>query len=157
MRRYCKLVGVSVAFLLLVSLTASAGPIKSFSVGALSGISAGGGSGSLDSSTFTGKFSNVPRSLDGNSMFQGAKVSSGLMSGYSTSGGSFSGVVFSSDSDGGFSDENRRHGCGKRKNCYPVPEGGAQLTYVMFSAIAVFCGILISGKQRRTTRSAESA
>jgi hypothetical protein len=36
-----------------------------------------------------------------------------------------------------------------------VPEGGAELTYLMLSAIAVFGGILISGKQRRSLRATQ--
>jgi hypothetical protein len=38
-----------------------------------------------------------------------------------------------------------------------VPEGGTPLSYLVLSGLAVFAGILMSGKRRRTTRSAESA
>jgi hypothetical protein len=38
-----------------------------------------------------------------------------------------------------------------------VPEGETPLSYLMLSGIAMFAGILISGKQRRTRRTAQSS
>jgi hypothetical protein len=152
MRRYCGLVSVCAMFLLVVCLPALAGPVNGFSGATLSGISAPSASGF--SST---EFSHAPVSFGGNWMFAGVRVTNRHVSGYSISEGSFSGGSFSEDSDGGFSRKDRRHGgCGERKDCHSIPEGGAEVTYLMLSGIAVFAGILISGKQRRATRAVQS-
>jgi hypothetical protein len=81
------------------------------------------------------------------------------MSGYfisegSFSGGSFSGGTFSDDSDEGLFGEDRLGG--KHRKKWNVPEGGAEVTYLLLSGIAVLAGILISGKQRRATHAARS-
>ena len=149
--------GICALFVLVVSLSASAEPINSFS-----GITLSNGDGTtvLGSFTFdhtTSKFSNVSRSFGENSMFEGVKVTNKYTSGYSISEGSFSGESFSDDSHRSSSDEKRRHhGCEGRKDCDSVPEGGTGPAYLTLSAIAVFAGILVSRKQRRITRFAQS-
>jgi hypothetical protein len=42
-------------------------------------------------------------------------------------------------------------------NYISVPDGGTPLSYLMLSGIAMFAGILIYGKQRRTRRIAQSS
>jgi hypothetical protein len=149
-----KLASVSALFL-LVSLSAFADPINDFSGATLSGISAAGASGSFAFSSSTDKFSNAPHSFGGNSISEGVKVTDRLMGGYFISEGSFSAGTFSDDSDEGFLGEDRfgdKHG----KKRWNVPEGGAEVTYLLLSGIAVLAGILISGKQRRATHAARS-
>jgi hypothetical protein len=153
MRRSFKLASVFVLFLMAVSLPALASPINGFSGATLSGISVTSASGSFAFSSSTDKFPDAPRSFGGNSMSEGVKVTNRFASGYSISEGSFSGGSFSDDSDGGSSDESRFGG--KRKK-WKAPEGGAEVTYLLLSGIAVLAGILMSAKQRRATRAAQS-
>jgi hypothetical protein len=149
MNRFGKLAITAAVVWMVLVLPAFAGSLTSFSNVQLQGVSATTLSGSFVFGDFTGVFSKAPHSLGGNSMFEGAKVNNTPADGYYISEGSFSG-----DSDGGFSDEDQ-HRCRTRKKCEPVPEGGTQATYLMLSVVAVFCGILVSGK-RRNTRSAQS-
>jgi hypothetical protein len=135
MARYCKVAAVCAVFLLIVCLPALAAPIKSFSNVQLKGVS-----GSSAFGVSSGELSRASFSFAGNSMLE--RVSE-RGSGYSIPAGSFS-----DDSYVGFSNEDGRHGCRHRKDCHTVPEGGAELTYVVLSGIALFAGILISGKQR---------
>jgi hypothetical protein len=159
MMRSLKLASVSALFLLAVSLSTFADSNNDFSGASLSGISATGESGSFAFSSSTDKFSNAPQSFGGNSISESVKVTNRLMSGYfisegSFSGGSFSGGTFSDDSDEGLFGEDglsRKH-----KKKWNVPEGGAEVTYLLLSGIAVLAGILISGKQRRATHAARS-
>jgi hypothetical protein len=158
MMRSLKLASVTSLFLLAMSLSAFAGSNNDFSGATLSGISATGASGSFAFSSSTDKFSNAPQSFGGNSISEGVKVTNRLMSGYfisegSFSGGSFSGGSFSDDSDEALFGEDRLGGKHKKWN---VPEGGAEVTYLLLSGIAMFGGILISGKQRRATHAARS-
>jgi hypothetical protein len=159
MMRSLKLASVSALFLLAVSLSTFADSNNDFSGATLSGISATGASGSFAFSSSTDKFSNAPQSFGGNSISEGVKVTNRLMSGYfisegSFSGGSFSGGTFSDDSDEGLVGEDRLSG--KHRKKWNVPEGGADVTYLLLSGIAVLAGILISGKQRRPTHAARS-
>jgi hypothetical protein len=159
MMRSLKLASVSSLFLLAVSLSAFADSNNDFSGATLSGISATGASESFAFSSSTERFSNAPQSFGGNSISEGVKVTNRLTSGYfisegSFSGGSFSGGTFSDDSDEGFLGEDRLEG--KHRKKWHVPEGGAEVTYLLLSGIAVLAGILISGKQRRATHAARS-
>jgi hypothetical protein len=139
-----KLASVSSLILLAMSLSAFADSNNDFSGATLSGISATGASGSFAFSSSTDRFSNAPQSFGGNSISEGVKVTNRLMSGYFISEGSFSGGSFSG---GTFSDDRKK---------WDVPEGGAEVTYLLLSGIAVLAGILISGKQRRATHAARS-
>src|SRR5580692_9455809 len=159
MMRSLKLASVFSLFLLAMSLSTFADSSNDFSGATLSGISATGASGSFAFSSSTDKFSNAPQSFGGNSISEGVKVTNRLMSGYfisegSFSGGSFSGGTFSDDSDEGLVGEDRLSG--KHRKKWNVPEGGADVTYLLLSGIAVFGGILISRKQRRPTHAARS-
>jgi len=152
MMQSLKLASFSTVFLLAVSLSAFANSINDFSGATLSGISATGASGFF-------AFSSAPHSFGGNSISEGVKVTNRLTSGYfisegSFSGGSFSRGTFSDDSDEGFLGED--HLGGKHRKKWNVPEGGAEVTYLLLSGIAVLAGILISGKQRRATLAARS-
>jgi hypothetical protein len=159
MMRSLKLASVFSLFLLAMSLSTFADSSNDFSGATLSGISATGASGSFAFSSSTDKFSNAPQSFGGNSISEGVKVTNRLRSGYfisegSFSGGSFSGGSFSDDSDEGLFGEDRLNG--KHRKKWNVPEGGADVTYLLLSGIAVLAGILISGKQRRATHAARS-
>ena len=154
MMRSLKLASVSSLFLLAVSLSAFADSNNDFSGATLSGISATGASGSFAFSSSTDRFSNAPQSFGGNSISEGVKVTNRLMSGYFISEGSFSGGSFSDDSDEGLFGKDRLNGKDRKK--WNVPEGGAKVTYLLLSGIAMFGGILISGKQRRATHAARS-
>ena len=159
MLRSLKLASGSALFLLAVSLSAFADSNNDFSGATLSGISATGASGSFAFSSSTDRFSNAPQSFGGNSISEDVKVTNRLTSGYfisegSFSGGSFSGGTFSDDSDEGLFGEDRLSG--KHRKKWNVPEGGAEVTYLLLSGIAVLAGILISGKQRRATHAARS-
>jgi uncharacterized protein YjbI with pentapeptide repeats len=169
MMRSLKLASVTALFLLAMSLSAFADSNNDFSGATLSGISATGASGSFAFSSSTDKFSNAAQSFGRNSISEGVKVTNRLMSGYfisersfsggsfsggSFSGGSFSGGTFSGDSDEGLFGEDRLSG--KHRKKWNVPEGGAEVTYLLLSGIAMLAGILISGKQRRATHAARS-
>jgi hypothetical protein len=154
MMRYLKLASVSALFLLAVSLSAFANSINDFSGATLSGISATGASGSFAFSSSTDKFSNAPHSFGGNSISEGVKVTNRLTSEYFISEGSFSGGTLSDDSDEGFLGEDRLGD--KHRKKWNVPEGGAEVTYLLLSGIAVLAGILVSSKQRRATHAARS-
>ena len=161
MKQYLKLVSVSAVFLLVVSLSAFANSINDFSGAALSGISATDASGFFAFSSSTDKFSNAPHSFGGNSISEGVKVTNRLTSGYfisegSFSGGSFSRGTFSDDSDEGFLGEDGFSNGHRHRKKWNVPEGGAEITYLLLSGIAILAGILISGKQRHATHAARS-
>jgi hypothetical protein len=154
MMRSLKLASVTALILLAMSLSAFADSNNDFSGATLSGISATGASRSFAFSSSIDKFSNAPQSFGGNSISGGVKVTNRLMSGYFISEGSFSGGSFSDDSDEGLFGEDRLSS--KHRKKWNVPEGGAEVTYLLLSGIAVFGGILISGKQRRATHAARS-
>jgi hypothetical protein len=173
MRRYSKLGGVCGLFLLAVSLTASAGSIDHFKDVALTGVSKGGTvSGSFSFNNKTDQFSNISVSIV-SSVFGKINVSDPY-SGHGTYEGQgwweytwkakvhgdtiVDSMLFNTITNrfevGG--------GIGNRRtqgdfNYISVPEGGTPLSYLMLSGIAMFAGILIYGKQRRTRRIAQSS
>jgi hypothetical protein len=167
MRRYFKSVTACVLFLLAVSLSAFAGSTKDvFSGAALVGTS-GTVSGSFTFNTSTDQFSGFSLSFNGG-VFAGATASNG--GGQGTCYQGFCGFYFQGKASDGawvtdmivvnlktgqFDDFGGIYNWQKQGgdfNYLSVPEGGAKLTYLMLSAIAVFGGILISGKQRRITQ-----
>jgi hypothetical protein len=156
MKQYLKLVSVSAVFLLVVSLSAFANSINDFSGAALSGISATDASGFFAFSSSTDKFSNAPHSFGGNSISEGVKLTNRVTSGYFISEGSFSGGTFSDDSGEGFLGEDGFSNGHRHRKTWNVPEGGAEITYLLLSGIAILAGILISGKQRHATLAARS-
>lgn len=166
-KRYFKSVTVCGMFLLAVSLSAFAGSSNDvFSGAALVGTS-GTVSGGFTFNTSTDQFSNISLSFNGG-VFGGATASSSGGQGACYQG--FCGFYFQGKaSDGSWVTDtiivNLKTGQfddlggiynwknqGGDFNYLSVPEGGANLTYLMLSAMAVFGGILLSGKQRRITR-----
>jgi hypothetical protein len=166
MRRYFNSTNVCVLFLLAVSLSASATSNDSFSNVSLVGTS-GAVSGSFTFNTSTDQFSGISLSFNGGA-FGGATASNGGGKGTCYQG--FCGFYFQGKaSDGAWVTDtiivNLKTGQfdtfggiynwknqGGDFNYLSVPEGGAKLSYLILSAIAVFGGILISGKQRRITQ-----
>ena len=165
MRRYFKLAAVSTAILLAASNCASAGSIDSFS-GKLNGVSNGTVSGTFLLNTQTGQFSNVYLSFSGLGLGSG-NVDPGTVNGHKGLDGlwSFWWGGKASNGDyvlydvkllangtfqvvGGITDAHGDNGVFKMT----VPEGGTPVSYLMLSALAMFAGILISGKQRRGLR-----
>jgi len=165
MRRYFNSASVCILFLLAVSLSASATSNDSFSNVNLVGTS-GAVSGSFTFNSSTDSFSGISLSFNGG-LFGGASASDGGgkatcflgLCGFYWQGKASDGawvtdtIIFNLktgqyDTFGGIYQWRQ----GGDFNYLSVPEGGAKLTYLMLSAIAVFGGILISGKQRRITR-----
>jgi hypothetical protein len=163
MRRYLKLATVCAAFLLAASLCASAGSIDSFS-GQLKGVANGTVSGTFSLNSQTGQFSNVYISFSGSGLGSG-NADPGSLMGHKGADGLWSFLWWGSASNGdlvlydvkllangtfqvigGIADW---HGDNGRFNLL-VPEGGAPLSYLMLSALAMVAGILVSGKQRRS-------
>jgi hypothetical protein len=172
-KKYFGLAMVSAAFLLLVCLPASAGSINTFSKVALSGVSNTTASGQFSINTQTGKFSNISISFSGNSIFAGIKASDPnsiqgvwlpgkgwLMSWVTTVKGDlvWYSVLYNPTTgqfmaSGGVSNWQYQGNF----NYLSVPEGGAMLSYLLLSGMAVFAGILMSTKQRRLIRVAQSS
>ena len=141
----CKLTIASVLCGLAVSMNAAASPINSFSSSALSK--------RAETDTFeyfvhsnSQEFSGFAFSFAGNSISDGVKVTDRRFVGNSVSQESFSGS-FSDYSGAGFSDDSHFGGNHKHHH-WNVPEGGAEVTYVTLSGIAILLGILISTKRR---------
>jgi hypothetical protein len=169
MGRHIKILGVCALFLLIASLPASAGTICNFSNVALTGNSGSTASGSFSFDPNTHVFSNITISFNGGA-FGGVHANDSQAQGYCAQGlckvtwwtivqGNLirDTLVFNTVT-GQFQDYGKisnwkNHG---GFDYMEVPEGGAELTYLMLSGFAVFGGILISGKQRRTTRSSQS-
>jgi hypothetical protein len=168
MRRYCKLASVCVAFLLVGSLPALADSNHNFSNVQLQRAS-DAVSGSFTFNRSTDQLSNSSLWFAG-SLFGGVKVSdpNGVngtklgqdwLFGWSTqkSGDTIWGSVLfnplTNQSELGESISNWK-GDGK-SDFFAVPEGGTPLSYLMLSGLAIFAGILISGKQRRPARTAQ--
>jgi hypothetical protein len=170
MGRHFKIVVVCALFLTVVSLPASAGSIYSFSNLTLTGNSGSSASGSFgfDSSTHT--FSSVSMSFSGgafNNIWASSPGGKGVYiqgQGYLFSWGTtvhgdliWCSILFN-PANGQFREWG---GIANWKDngkfdYMGVPEGGAELTYLMLAGIAVFGGILTSGKRRRITRSSQS-
>jgi hypothetical protein len=174
MRRYCKLASVCALFLLAVSLSASAGSINNFDFenATLTGVSKGGTvSGSFSFNSKTDQFSNISISFVssvfgtvdasdprwGNGSYQGKgwweftwkpKVDGDTIV-YSMLFNTITGQFQASGSIANWQNQ-------KGNFDLSVPEGGTPLSYLMLSGLAVFAGILISGKQRRAKRTAQS-
>ena len=163
MGRHLRVLSVCALFLLVVSLPASAGSVYSFSKIKLTGNSGSSVSGSFNYDNSTHMFSNVSISFNGGA-FGGIQANGIKGQGVYVPG---QGYVFSwitkiqgnlvwcsmlfNPSNGQFREWG---GISKGRNygtfdTLTVPEGGAELTYLMLSGIAVFGGILISTKQRR--------
>jgi hypothetical protein len=173
MRRYDKLAGVCGLFLLAMSLTASADSIDQFKNAALTGVSKGGTvSGSFSFNSKTDQFSNISVSIV-SSVFGKINVSD-RYSGHGTYKGQgwweytwktkvhgdtivysmlFNTITNRFEVGGGIGNRRKQGDF----NYISVPEGGTPLSYLMLSGIAMFAGILIYGKQRRTRRIAQSS
>ena len=172
MCRSYKVAVVSVTFLLVVSLPAFASSSYNFSNQKLTGSSGSNLSGSF---TFTGTasggtFSNLSLSFNGGAFaginasdVSGGKATCSLgFCGFSwktqVSGGWVWNTIVLNVSTGQYWDLGKIYNWQNQWNFdpMPVPEGGAELTYLMLSGIAVFGGILISSRRRRTTRLSQS-
>jgi len=169
MKRYCKWAGVCVVFSVLLCLPAFAGSVYSFSNETLTGSSGSTVSGSF---TFTGSasggtFSNLSLSFNSGA-FAGINASD-AGGGKATCLLGFCGFSWQTQvgnvwvwnsivlniRTGQYWDLG---GIANWQNQWnfdpmPLPEGGAELSYVMLSAMAVFGGIFVSSKQRRAMRS----
>jgi hypothetical protein len=175
MSGHSKMAIVSVVLLLVLSLPAFADSNGSFSNEKLIGSSGSTLSGSF---TFTGNasggtFSNLSLSFNGGA-FGGVSASDAKGGKATCAFGlcSFSWKAKAANGDwvwdkivlnvktGQYQDFGRINNWQNRWKFdppVPVPEGGTPLSYLMLSGLAVSFGILMSGKQRRTTRSADSA
>jgi hypothetical protein len=96
------------------------------------------------------KVPDFSRSFGGKPLFERGRPTNGRIGGHSVSEESFSGTRFLDKSDRHPSGEDRGHhdGCERGDDCQKVPEGGAPVSYVILSGLAVIAGILISGKHR---------
>src|ERR1700676_2699270 len=105
---------------------------------------------SFTSGSINEKVPDFSHLFGGKPLFDPPKGTQGRMSGHSISEESFSGASFLDKSDRHPSGEDRdhHHGCDRGDDCHEVPEGGAPMSYVILSGLAVIAGILISGKHR---------
>src|ERR1700680_4079944 len=112
---------------------------------------------SFTSGSINEQVHNFSHSCGGKPLFERGRPTNGRIGGHSVSVESFSGASFLDKSDRHPSGEDRGHhdGCERGDDCQKVPEGGAAVSYVILSGLAVIAGILISGKQRaaRTVQS----
>lgn len=171
MGRQLKIFAVCALFLLVVSLPASASSVCNFSSVKLTGNSGSNVSGTFTFDPSTNSFSNISMSFNGgvfnNVLANDPKGGKGIYlpgQGYlftwitNVKGDwLWCSMLFNPSTGqfqewGGISNGNS-YG---RFDYLSVPEGGTELTYLMLSGIAVFGGILVSNKQRRTTRSSQS-
>jgi hypothetical protein len=163
--RHFKLATICAVFVLAVSMSAFAGSVNNFS-----NVQLTGGSGNTFASgsfTFTGNasggtFSNL--SLSFNGAFNDVATNGG---GQAFCAKGWCGFAWKTKVDGdfvwniiAFNPSNGQiqewGGIADSQNYgnfkfLSVPEGGARLSYLMLSAMAVFGGIFLSGKQRRST------
>ena len=170
MGRHFKIVGVCALFLLVVSLPVSAGSINSFSNVKITGNSGSSVSGSFSFDSTTHVFSDISLWFS-HGAFAGIQANGPQGQGFYVQGQGYlfswlttvnGNLVWDSirfnpltgqvHDHGGIANWQNQGGF----NYLSVPEGGAELTYLMLTAVAVFGGILISSKQRRTTRSCQS-
>ena len=170
MGRSIRIFGVCAIFIFLVSFSASASTICNFSGVKLTGTSGSSVSGTFTVDSTNHTFSNVALSFNGGA-FGGIKANGGNMQGIWIQGQQYLYTWFTTVSGnlvswsivydfktgqykewGGISNWKNKGDF----NYLSVPEGGAELTYMMLSGVALFGGILISGK-RRTTRSSRSS
>jgi hypothetical protein len=164
--------GVCAAFLVLVCVPALAGSHNSFSNEnfanvALVGVSDTKVSGSFSFNSKTDKFSNCAISFSGNSIFNGINATDlkSVKGKYEEGQGSWLftwqthvgrdviwySILFNPN-NGQFSVSGWIKNGEYRGEWSSVPEGGAMLAYLLLTGMAVFAGILLSGKQRRVTR-----
>ena|ERR1700730_8253854 len=112
---------------------------------------------SFSSGGINEKVPNFSHSFGGKPLFERGRPTNGRIGGHSVSVESFSGANFLDKSDRHPSGEDRGHhdGCERGDDCQKVPEGGAPVSYMILSGLAVTAGILISGKHRaaRTVQS----
>jgi hypothetical protein len=170
MGRHLKVLAVCALFFLVAALPASAGTIYNFSNVALTGSSGSSASGGFNFDPNTHVFSNVSISFNGGA-FGGVQANAPNGQGIYLQGKGYlfsllttvqgnlvwSSILFDPSTGqfrewGGISNWKDYGGY----DYMSVPEGGAELTYLLLSGIVVFGGILISGKQRRTARSSQS-
>jgi hypothetical protein len=165
MKRYFKLAAVCAAFVLSVAMCASAGSTDHFS-GTLNGVSESV-SGSFTFNSPTDSFSNIKLSFTGSTF--GSVNASDPSGGQGTCQNGVCGFLWKTQvgsdtiwdlivvtlSTGQFQDagtiSNSRNNGGF--NYMSVPEGSSALAYLLLSAGAIFGGIFMSGKNRRTAKS----
>jgi hypothetical protein len=163
MRRYYEIAAICALYLMIVVLPASAGTINNFSNVQLTGNSNSTVSGSFSFNATTHVFSNIAISFNGGA-FNGVQANQAMGQAHYIAGqgyvftwntnvnGNWIGnmVVFTSSGQfheyGGIAKGNKYGGF----DYLLVPEGGTQLSYLMLSGIAVFGGLLLSGKRRRS-------
>jgi len=170
MRRYFSLAGVCVALLVFVCLPAFADSHDSFSNQSLTGNSGSKVSGSFTFNSSTDTFSNISLSFNGGA-FNGinASDSSGGQAtcilgfctfSWKTQVGSvwvWDTIILNTNSGanyGQYWDLGKILNWQNTWNFDPpmtAPEGASSLVYLTLSGLAIFSGILISGKKRRTT------
>lgn len=170
MGRSLKISGIWAIFIFLASLSASAGTICNFSNVKLTGTSGSNVSGTFTVDSTNHTFSNVSISFNGGA-FGGINANGANMQGTWIQGqqylyswltlvnGNLVGWAILYDFKTGQYEEWGGIANWQNKgsfNYLSVPEGGAELTYMMLSGIALFAGILVSGKQRRAARSSHS-
>jgi len=158
MKRYFKLAAVCAAFVLSVTMCASAGSTDNFS-GPIAGVANSTVTGSFSFNSATDQFTNVSLSFTSpNSVLGDGNVDPGSLNG---SKGSFKWWGFAKNGDLVIYDVtlnangtfqvigdvvNRQHYGGFNM---AVPEGGSKLAYLLMSAVAMFGAIFFSGKKRR--------
>lgn len=166
MKRFFKLTVFSVALVFAASVSAFAGSITdSFSGAALTGVS-GTASGSFTFNSSNDTFSNLSVSFNGG-VFSGVNASDpnggqgtciGNLCGFywqtGAKGDSVWDTIVLNIQTGQYEDFGGIYNWQNQGdfNYLSVPEGGAKLAYLMLSALAMFGGIFLSGKQRRSMR-----
>ncbi|HWY58746.1 MAG TPA: hypothetical protein VNZ03_30055 [Terriglobales bacterium] len=168
MKRYFNLASFCIVFLLAVSTFASANSNDSFSGATLIGVSGtASGQFTFSGNGSAGTFSNLSIAFNGG-VFAGNGASNG--GGQAICAGGWCGfgwqttlgngdkvwnlIAFNPSSGqfqewGGISNSQYQGGF----DYLSVAEGGATLSYLMLSALAIFGGIFLSGKRRRSTGS----
>ena len=169
MERYSKFAAICSVFVFAVSICASAGSTDNFS-GPLAG-TFGTVSGSFTFNSSTDSFSNIKLSFGGNT-FGGVNASDpngGKGSCWNdmcrfywqTKVGSETvwDAIVVNLATGRYQDFGGIYNWRNRGdfNYLSVPEGGSGLAYLFVSALAVFGGIFMSGKNRRSARTAQSS
>jgi hypothetical protein len=163
MRRSCSLATVFAVFLLAVSVSAFANPSNDgFNNVSLTGVS-GTVSGQFTFNSSNDTFSGLSLTFNGG-VFDKVNVSNGSGQGFCAGGSCYFTWWASKNGDsvweeiilnlksgqfqdyGGISNWQNQGGF----SYMSVPEGGTELSYLMLSGFAIFAGILIAGKRRRT-------
>ena len=170
MRRCLKLASPLALFLLAASLSASADSTNSFNNVSLTGVS-GTVSGSFSFNSSSNTFSAISLSFNGG-VFGGVNAQNGGgngscilgVCGFSWQAQLANGnwvwdTILLNLKTGQYQDLGGIYNWknGGNFNRLPVPEGGASLAYLGLSGVAMFAGILIAGKRRRSARLAQSS